>query len=176
MVFSYKEKVIIKYLPTKYKFGATRIVNDHPEYESNVNGLKKLLKNIVETCVIARKEVSGRPKSVCTEENVKLIEEIILSQEEQPGTHSTPAEIACEFIIDRRLVARITDQGLDLCPLRTRKVQKLTDLNTEKHIIRSRKLLSKFSQKTFQIAFFSDERIFKAKQLYNSRNDMYRRK
>ena len=126
--------------------------------------------------MLLKREVSGRPKSVCTEENVKLIEEIILSQEGQPVTHSTPAEIACELIIDRRSVSRIIDQGLDLCPLRTRKVQKLTDSNIEKHIIRSRKLLSKYSQKTFQIAFFSDERIFKAKQLYNSRNDMYRRK
>ena len=53
MVFSYKEKVIIKYLPIKYKYGATRIVNDHPEYELNVSGLKKLLKNTDETCAIA---------------------------------------------------------------------------------------------------------------------------
>ena len=127
-------------------------------------------------CHCSKRSFWTPPKSVCTEENVKLIEEIILSQEDQPGTHSTPAEIACELIIDRRSVARITDQGLDLRPLRTRKVQKLTDSNIEKHIIRSRKLLSKYSQKTFQIAFFSDEKIFKAKQLYNSRNDMYRRK
>ena len=33
MVFSYEQKVIIKYLRIKYKHGATRIVNDHLEYE-----------------------------------------------------------------------------------------------------------------------------------------------
>ena len=34
MVFSYEEKVIIKYhLRMKYKHGATRIANDHPENE-----------------------------------------------------------------------------------------------------------------------------------------------
>lgn len=42
MVFSYEDKVIIKYLQIKYKYEATRIVYDHQEYELNVNGVKKL--------------------------------------------------------------------------------------------------------------------------------------
>ena len=32
MVFSYKEEVIIKYFQIKWKYGAARIVNDHPDY------------------------------------------------------------------------------------------------------------------------------------------------
>ena len=44
MVFSYEEKVIIKYLWIKDKYGDTTIVNDHPEYEWKVNDVKKLLK------------------------------------------------------------------------------------------------------------------------------------
>ena len=58
MVFSYEEKVIIKYLQIKYKYGATRVVNDHPEYKWNVNGVKKLFKNIGETGDVAQKDVS----------------------------------------------------------------------------------------------------------------------
>ena len=59
---------------------------------------------------------------------------MIFSQEEdQPGTHSTPAEIALKLNIDRRSVSRITDQDFDLCPSRKRKVQKLTDSKIEKH-------------------------------------------
>ena len=53
MVFSYKEKVIIKYLQIKYKYGATRIINNHPEYEQNINGVKKPLKKIDETGDVA---------------------------------------------------------------------------------------------------------------------------
>ena len=41
----------------------------------------------------------------------------------------------------------------------------------KKRMIRSSKLPSKFTQKTFQTAFFGDEQIFKVKQLYNSHND-----
>ena len=56
MVFSYNKKIIIKYLQTIYKYCPTRIVSDHPEYEWNVNGVKKLLKKIDETGEVARKE------------------------------------------------------------------------------------------------------------------------
>ena len=67
---------------------------------------------------------------------------------------------------------RIIDQDLDLRPLRERKVQKLTDSSTGKRMIRSRKLLSKYTQKTIQTAFFSGEKIFKVNQLYNSHKDV----
>ena len=39
---------------------------------------------------------------------------MILSKEDQPGTHSTPAEIVRELDIDCRSVSRIIDQDLDL--------------------------------------------------------------
>ena len=117
MAFSYEEKVIIKYLWIKYKFCASRIVNDHPEYKWKVNGVKKLLKNIDETSDVALKEGSRRTKSEHTEENVKLVKEIILSHEDPPGTHSTSAEIARELNIDRRSVPRIMDQDFHLRPL-----------------------------------------------------------
>ena len=122
MVFSYEKKVIIRYLRTKCKYGVTRIVNDHPEYEWNINGVKKLLKKIGEIDHVAGKESSGRPKSVCTEESIKLIEEIILSQKVQPETHSTPTQIARELNINFQSVPRIVDQNLDLRSLRKRKI------------------------------------------------------
>ena len=61
-------------------YGATIIVNDHPEFEWNVNGVKKLLKKIDETDDFARKEDSGRPKSVCTEANIELVRKLFLAR------------------------------------------------------------------------------------------------
>ena len=86
----------------KYKYGATRIANDHPEYEWNVHGVKELLKKIDETGSISREEASRRLKTVHTEESIELVEEIILSQEDQPGTYSTTAEIARQLKTDCR--------------------------------------------------------------------------
>ena len=70
---------------------------------------------------------------------------MIFSQKDQPGTHSTPAEISLEINIDRRSASRIIGQDLDLCPLRKYKMQKLNDSNIVKCMIRSRKLLSKYT-------------------------------
>ena len=53
MVFSYKEEVIIKYFQKKLKYGAARIVNDHPDYQWKINGVKKLLKKTGEASDVA---------------------------------------------------------------------------------------------------------------------------
>ena len=74
--------------------------------------------------------------------------------------------------IDSPSVTCITDQDFALCKLRKRKVQQLTDSNTVKYKIRSRKLLSKYTQNTLQAAFSIDEKIFKVKQWYNSHNNV----
>ena len=49
-----------------------------------------------------RKEGSGRPRSVTTEENTDLIEELICSPEEAPPhTHLAPRKIAAPTGISR---------------------------------------------------------------------------
>ena len=66
------------------------------------------------------------------------------------------------ILIDCGTVSHIIDQEIDLCSLRKQKVQKLTDSNTEKRMLYSRNVLSQYTQKTLETAFFSDEKIFKA--------------
>ena len=103
-------------------------------------------------------------KKVRTEGNIELRKEMILSQEYQPGAHPTPVDIAREPNIDRRWVSRVNDQNLLFDSLTKRKVQKSADLKIEKHMLHSRKLLSNFTQKTLQPAFFSGEKIFKVEK------------
>ena len=74
--------------------------------------MKKLLEKTDNTVDVAPKEGSGCPKTVHTEENIKLVEEMILSKEDQPGSHSIPTEIARELNIDHRSVPRVIDQDL----------------------------------------------------------------
>ena len=128
--------------------------------------MKKLLIKIVRLVTLLEKKVR-------TEENIELIEEMILNHEDQPGNHTTtPADIARETNIDRQSVSGANDQDLGFLPLTKRKVQKFTNSNVEKHMFHSRKVLSNFTQKTLQTAFFSDEKIFNVKKLYNSHNDV----
>ena len=92
-----------------------------------MNGVEKLLKKIDQTGNVARKKGSGQPKSVHTEENIELVEEIFHSLEDQPETQNTAAKTPCELNIDCQSVLRITDQHLHLLPLRKCKLQKFTD-------------------------------------------------
>ena len=75
--------------------------------------MKSLLKKIDETGDVIWKEGFGRPRSVRTEENIQEVEEMILSQEDDPGSHLTPAEIAKKLDIDRRSISRMIDEDLD---------------------------------------------------------------
>ena len=121
---------------------------------------------------INRQQGSGRPKSIRTEENVELVEDLILSQD-QPGMHTTPSEIALELGIGVSSVYRIIDEDLDLRPLKKQKVQKLSDADIEKRMVRSKRMLTRYySKNVLETAFFSDEKIFKVKKLYNTKNDV----
>ena len=95
---------------------------------------------------------------------------MILSQEHQPGAHHEPANIALEPNIDLRWVSCVIDQGLIFDPLRKRKGQKFTDLNIEKVMLHSKKLLSNLTQKTLNLHSLVTKRYLKWKKLYNSHN------
>ena len=41
-----------------------------------------------------RRHSSGCPRTVCTEENVNLIKELVCLQEDQPHTHLAPRKVA----------------------------------------------------------------------------------
>ena len=121
----YEERVIVQYLRKKYGYRPVRIVNDHPEYDWNVNTIKKLLQKIDESGSVHRKEGSGRPRSVRIDDNIEQVGDMICSQESNPGTQSTPSEISLELDISRTSVRRIIDLDLELRPFKKQKVQKL---------------------------------------------------
>ena len=72
---------------------------------NGLTGVKKLLKIIRETGDVAKKESSGGPKFIRRDKNITLVEEMILSPEDQSGTHFTPSKIARELNIDLRSVS-----------------------------------------------------------------------
>ena len=63
-VFSYEDKIIIKYLRQKRGDGAKTIVKEHPEKQWTVSGVAKLLEKIDETGSVERKKGSGAPRTV----------------------------------------------------------------------------------------------------------------
>ena len=161
-VLTYDEKIIIRYIRRKYGYGAKRIIADHPEYDWKLCTIKDLLKKIDDTGGIERKEGSGRPRSARTEENIEMVDELICSQEEKPGTHMTPASIAMHLgDVSESSVRRMVKKDLKLRPLKKIKCQALTEINREKRVERCSKLLRVYSKPVLDTAFFSDEKSLK---------------
>ena len=98
-------------------------MDSHPEYSLNINTVKSLLKNLDETGSAEHKPGSDRQRSVRTEENIENIGDMILSQEDHPGTHKTPTEIADELEISGRSMKQFIEEDLQVRPLKKIKVQ-----------------------------------------------------
>ena len=69
--------------------------------------MNKLFKKIDKASDVSRKEGSGRSKSVSTEKNIELVEEMILSQSQRiidpkPANHSTTAMTAHELHFEKK--------------------------------------------------------------------------
>ena len=65
------------------------------------------MKRFKDSGTMNEKESSGRPRSVTTEKNTDLIEELICSQEEAPHTHLAPRKIAEQTEISRSSIRRM---------------------------------------------------------------------
>ena len=85
---SEEEKVIIKNDFEEKAYTVYRIWKEHPTKGWDYSSLKRLLKRYKETGIMDRKKGSGRHRSVVTEENQEIVEELICSKEDEPHTHT----------------------------------------------------------------------------------------
>ena len=166
---SEEDKIIIKYLPQKFGYGAKRIIKDHPEKNWVLRNVGYLLTKIDETGDVKRREGSGRPKSSRTENNINAVKELISSQEDKPGTHATPTSKMMD--IQRTSIRRIIAENLKLQPFKKIKRQQIDTRTKEKRIEQCPNLLRVFTKQVLETAFFSGEKIFKVTQLLNVLND-----
>jgi len=67
-------------------FGAKRLLKEFPNKNWSVNSLNKLLQKIDRIRSVDRKPGSGKTGKARTAQNVDSVEELVLSQEDAPGT------------------------------------------------------------------------------------------
>ena len=70
------------------------------------------MKRFKDSSTMNRKEGSGRPRSVTTEKNTDLTEEVISSKEEAPHTHLTPRRIAEQTGISCSSIRRMIKEDI----------------------------------------------------------------
>ena len=108
IVFSTEDKIIIKNDYEEKGWSTYKIWEDHSLKNWTYTSVKILLKHFKDSGTINRKEDSGRPWSVATEENTNLIGELICPQEEAMHTCLGPRKIAEQTGISRLSIRRMT--------------------------------------------------------------------
>ena len=112
IAFSNKDKIIIKNDYEEKGWSAYKIWKDHSLKNWTYTSVKRLLKRFKDSGIINRKEGSGRPRSVTTEKNTDLIEELICPQKEAPRTRLGPRKIAEQTGISRLSIRRMIKKKL----------------------------------------------------------------
>jgi transposase len=171
MVFSAEDRILVENLYKFKGYGPKKLIKEFPGKYWNINGLKTLLKKLRSTGTTARKPGSGRRRSVRTDENVAVVNDLVLSQEDAPKTHRTIRQIARETDVHRSTVHRIIHQDLKLKCLKKRRAQELTSANRESRLIRAKKLLRQFPAPAVDFIFFTDEKVFTVAPPINPQND-----
>ena len=108
---SLEDRSVIKACYLEKGWGGKRICKEFAGKKWNVGTVNRLIQKIVQTGSINRRKGSGRPLSACTTKNVKIVEEMILSQEDKPGSHKSAGRLAKELDISKRTVRRISKRA-----------------------------------------------------------------
>jgi hypothetical protein len=171
MPFSEEDRHAIKCLRQNKNYSARRFLKEFPNKGWTLGGLNVLIRKIDGTGSIERRPGSGRKRSARTDETIEKVEELILSQEDQPQTHCSQRQIAREVGISQRAVGVIVKQDLKLKCLKRRRAHELTDANKFVRLQRCQKLLKLYPQHMVQWIWFTDEKLFTVATPNNAQNN-----
>lgn len=168
---SYDDKLRIQTL-RELGFGYRTIVGKFPEKNWNLWSVKAVCKRVDERgSATVRKSCSGRPKTARTEENVKVVEDLICSQEDQPGTSRSTRLIAKDLAISERSVRRIAKKDLNLSAFRRVPAQVISAATKAKRLERCKRLFRRLTVKATKRVFFTDEKVFHTNPPINNQNN-----
>ena len=115
--------------------GAKAIKAAYPLKPWKLTTLKAICRRVDQRgSAVERKAGSGRPKSARTAENIAKVEELICSQESQPGSSKSTRQIAIEVGISQKSVRNIAKSDLGLSSFKRVPVQVLTDATRLKRL------------------------------------------
>jgi inhibitor of nuclear factor kappa-B kinase subunit alpha len=171
MPFSEDDRVLIKELRVAKGYGARRFLQEFPHKNWSLTALNRLIKNITATGSAKRMPGSGRPRSARTSTNIAAVEELVLSQDDQPGTHQSVREIARETGMNRESIRNIIRKDLQLKPLKRKRAHELTAANKLTRLVRCKQLLRQFPKHMTNFIWFTDEKVFTVAAPVNPQND-----
>ena len=146
MVFTVEDKAVIKNDFLGKGWNANQICTEHPTKNWNRVSVYRLLKKFKENGSMERKEGSGRPRAVCTKENEDLVELLVCSQEDNPGSHMSPREIEKHTGIRHRTSVRRMVKSKGLRQFKRLKTPMMSSGTKERRTTRAGVLAERFGK------------------------------
>jgi len=171
MAFSNEDRILIKILRQEKSYNVLRFLQEFPNKHWSRTALFRLIAHIDATVSGEKKKYPSRSKTVRTVANINAVEELVLSQEDTPGTHRTGRQIARETVIHRASVFRIIHKDLRLKCFKKRRAQELTEANKLTRLTRAKQQLNKYPQSLVNFIWFTDEKLFTVASPVNLLND-----
>lgn len=165
------DKILVRELRVNKGYNAAALMRDFPNKGWNKRTLNRWISLIDRERSIDRKPGSGRPRTVRVEMNASAVEELILSQEQAPGTHKSCRQISSITGISRTSVHRIIKRDLDLKCFKRKRAQDLTEDNKICRLVRAKQLLKKYPEYMVPFIWFTDEKLFTVSAPFNSQNN-----
>ena len=154
----------------KQGMGAKAIKSAYPDKNSSLTSIKRLCK-MLDTTGSVLDRWTKRSKTARTMENIARVEEMICSQEGQPGTSRSTREIAQELSISQTSVMQIAKVDIGLSSFKRIPVQVISEATRLKRLQRSKQLLRRLTLKRIKSVFFTDEKIFYISPPVNTQNN-----
>lgn len=173
MVFSKDDRVLIKELREAKGYSARRFMKEFPNKNWSLAGVNRLIKQLAISGSTEGMQGrgGGKPRSSRTPDNVKAVEQLVMSQEDQPGTHRTVRQIARETALSQTSVHRIIHTDLRLKCLKKMRAQELTQANKFTRLVRCKQLLREYRKGQVHFIWFTDEKVFTVASPMNPQND-----
>ena len=169
MVLTDKQKAVIENDFNEKGWNAYKIWKDHPSFECSRMAVHNLIKKIKETGSTERRKGSGRPVTATTEENASIFEELICSQEDEPGTHNSIRQITPRISISKSSVHRLVKKKNLHCYKRL-KTPQMNSACRKRRAEHAGKLLQHFSIHSLQLVL-QDEKDFSLQVPTNCQNN-----
>ena len=140
MTLKKEDKAAIELLFKEKGWQGRRIFKKFPSKNWTHTSIDRLINKIQTTETADRIKGSGRPRTVTTPQNVALIEELAVSQEEDPGSHLSQRKIAQNMNIKRASVQHILSKKIKLKAFKRIRTSRKTA-----NVMQKRKTRSSFS-------------------------------
>ena len=157
-------------------WNAHKIWLEHPTFNCSRITIHNQVQKIKETGSKDRRKGSGRPITATTPEICAEVEELICSQEEEPGTHYSACEIAHHLEISRSSVQRMV-QKEKIKNFKRITTPQLDNGCRKRRVDRCVNLVERFTVHHLPRLAFQDEKVFTLQVKSNRQNNrVYARK